>query len=345
MSTIDYSQFQTATGYWSGSNISAPDYLRDYQIISQITDLDSSNPIITFTFNQIEGDDNYNFEMSQVSNKLKVVSMAALETPFDTSYVDISDYNDYIVIKNNSGVWNDKNASTFTVAYTSGGFWAMGPTGYESPGVMFRAYPTGIGDYSYDSIFYLGWSPINQFNLTDYLSSLEYDLYFTISPETVNQFEYNLNYSSSFEPITNNILINFNSNSQSWQRARINIIDVGDITGITVSGLDSTSTLQTIVFTGGPDFGDNSIVEFYWNEDILYKETSPNMIMTPPEPFNNSAFSAINHGTAAIYPDEPMIHYTVIDDHTIQIDTAPEQVEALIPPLRKLNVNFSAITS
>ena len=66
----------------------------------------------------------------------------------------------------------------------------------------------------------------------------------------------------------------------------------------------------------------------------------------PPAPFNNTRFnSGAQYGSVNVYANEPMIQYTKINDHTIRIDTTAAEVAALIPPLRKLYVNFSGITA
>jgi hypothetical protein len=344
MSTINYSSFETPTGSWAGSNITPPELLKDYQLIaSSITDLDRSNPIITFSFGDGEED---------ASAKLKVVSGKALALPFNEAYVDISSYNDYIIVKNNSGVWvnnGDLGApASFSIAYTSGGFWAMGTTELESPGVIFKAYPTGIGDYSYDSIIALSWMPINQGYISETLPPYFTDL--NDDPSGQNDLVFQLNFETPAEPPIipiKEILIRFDDNGQSWCKRRINITSLNDVTGITINGLaNNTQMEQSIVYTSGVDLAGGSSIEFYWSGNNLYKEISPSPNGLPaPAPFNNSAFNIAGYGTATVYANEPMIGYEVINNHSIRLTTTAEEVAALIPPLRKLYVNFSGITA
>lgn len=347
MSTINYSNFETPTGSWAGSSSAPPDHLGFYSAIkSSVNDLDGSNPIINFSF-ELNGDDN-DYLITGASGKLKVVSGEALSLPFNEVYVDISSYDDYIMLKNNSGVWVDAGSfaaqSSFSMAYTSGGFWAMGSTTAESPGVIFITYPTGIGEYSYDSIVNLPWYPINEGNISEIASPDFNDL--NDDPSGQNTFIYSLGFVG--EPPTlpiREILIRFDHNGQSWTRRRINITSLRDVTGITVSGADLNSVNKKITFASGVDLPQNSSIEFYWSGNNLYKETSVAGGLPAPYPFDNSAFSSAGYGTATVYPNEPMIGYEVINDHSIRLTTTAEEVAALIPPLRKLYVNFSGITA
>jgi hypothetical protein len=344
MSTIDYSSFETPTGSWSGSSAAPPNYLKDYKIIaSSITDLYEPNSIITFAFGA--GEEN-------ASGKLKVVSGNMLNLPFDKAYVDISDYDDYIVIKNNnpgqySGIWvSDQSTispASFTVAYTEGGFWVMGAAQNESPNVIFRAYPTGIGDYSYDSIITLPWLSINEGSIGELRVPNFTDL--NDDPSGEHNFIYQLNFvENGPTPPIQEILIRFDDNGQSWTRRRINIGDLRDTTGVIVSGLDLNSGEQIITFALGVDLGSNSAIEFYWSNGVLYKEAFPSLDGLPaPYPFDSSFFNSQFYGTANVYADEPMISYEVINNHSIRVTTTAEEVASLIPPLRKLYVNFSGI--
>jgi hypothetical protein len=322
MSTINYVDFETPTGSWAGSNIAPPEHLGLYSSIkSSVTDLDKTNPIITFSFDGAP---------VGVSGKLKVIAMDNVQLPFDEAYVDISSYTDYVLIKNNSGVWNDQNESTFTVAYTSGGFWAMGTTAFTPPGLSFTAY----GAYN-ENIINLTWGPVAA---RDILEG-EYDENGFVDMGEFDWFEANV---TALTGLSGFII---DKNSYSWQARRVNINSL-DSTGIIVKGLDSNSQMQTLNFSSG-EWDTNSCIEFYWSGNALYKNNSPdiNRGLYPPAPFNNTAFiSGEQYGSVNVYANEPMIQYTKINDHTIRIDTTAADVAALIPPLRKLYVNFSGIT-
>lgn len=322
MSTIDYSQFETNTGYWNGSNQFYALY-KDYSpIVSYITDLDKSNPIIHFSFT-LNGDDNDGLILD-ASGKLKIILMDQLNLPFDRAYVDFGSYPDYVAIKNNSGVWQqDGNPNGFILAYTSGGFWAIGPKNYESPGIMFVADAT-----SGTNILDLAWIPLSY----SYIDSIGFDM----TPISNIKARCHIDYiPSGFDGIR------FDNNNYSWNKRSIYFETVPS--ELTISGLNSNSIVKSITFTGGVDMQDLGHVSFYWSGDNLYK--GPQQEVKAPLPFDSAQiFATEMMDTIAIYPDEPMIHYTVIDDHTIQLDTSAEDVAALIPPLRKLYVNFSGIT-
>jgi len=322
MSTIDYSNFETPTGNWAGSNIAPPEHLGLYSSIkSSVTDLDKINPIITFTFDGAA---------SGVSGKLKVVPMEAVQMPFDEAYVDISSYTDFVLIKNNSGVWQDINyPQGFSVAYTSGGFWGMGATIETPPGLSFVAFG------SYDAnIIDLIWQQVAARDIYD--GNCDESGFYDIGYET--EFEVNV---TALTGLSGFII---DKNPYSWQSRRVNINSLNS-TGIIVKGLDSNSQMQTLTFSSG-EWNTNSCIEFYWSGNALYKNNSPdkNRGIYPPSPFNNTAFnSGAQYGSVNVYANEPMIQYTKINDHTIRIDTTAAEVAALIPPLRKLYVNFSGI--
>lgn len=331
MSTIDYSSFATPTGNWAGSSEFPPEHLGLYSSIkSSVTDLDKNNPIINFTFN-LNGDDG-DYLILDASGKLKVVPMGSLNLPFDRAYLDISSYDDYLLLKNNSGIWADENPQEdFWVAYTSGGFWAMGPKTYSSPGIIFVA-DSGPNE----NIINLNWTPVYRRNI----SVGQYDENGFIDINSFDYFEANIT-----GGITGLKGFKLDKNSYPWQRKRININALGDITGFVVSGLDSNSVPKILTLTG---LSDLTSVEFYWSGNNLYKENSPNPTgFLAPSPFSGSIFTnstnAGDYGMATIYADEPMIQYTKINDHTIRIDTTAAEVAALIPPLRKLYVKFSGI--
>jgi len=89
-----------------------------------------------------------------------------------------------------------------------------------------------------------------------------------------------------------------------------------------------------VIHTGAGN-SNSSILDIQWEEIALSDQNQ-----SVGSPFN-TIFGG-NYGSwVGTYPDEPMIDYTVINDHTIRIET---DIDTLPIPLRKLYLNFSGIT-
>ena len=148
MLTIDYSQFLSSTGDWSGSAFIPPDHYKDYlPIVSGVSSLSKDEPVITF---------------SNLPANLKITPILndpdyGYNPPFDKVFIDVSYDVDFIYLKNESGVWiAEESTGPWMAAYTSGGYWAFGTATYESPGVNY----TGSGNAD-SSILDIVWIPVD----------------------------------------------------------------------------------------------------------------------------------------------------------------------------------------
>ncbi len=150
MITLDYNEFITNTGSFAGSSLTASPY-RDYSpLYSAISNLDKSNPVITF---------------SNFPENLKIVDYN-LDLPFDRIWIDLDfgesttyDFS-YISGSNNKWVSEIKDPESYNhkwmAAYTSGGYWALGASGaVVSPGVLY----TGSGNAD-SNILDIAWQTI-----------------------------------------------------------------------------------------------------------------------------------------------------------------------------------------
>jgi hypothetical protein len=150
MITLDYNEFITNTGSFSGSWLSPSPY-RDYApLYSAVSNLDKSDPIITF---------------SNFPENLKIVDYN-LDLPFDRVWIDLNfgefttyDFS-YISGSNNRWLSEIKDPESYNhkwmAAYTSGGYWALGASGsLVSPGVLY----TGSGNIN-SNILDITWQAI-----------------------------------------------------------------------------------------------------------------------------------------------------------------------------------------
>lgn len=149
MITLDYNEFITNTGSFSGSWLSPSPY-RDYApLYSAVSNLDKTDPIITF---------------SNFPENLKIVDYD-LDLPFDRVWIDLDGTTyDFSYVKNSNNVWISQNSSSldyphiWLAAYTSGGYWALGASGSGiSPGVLY----TGSGNAN-SSILDISWQSITE---------------------------------------------------------------------------------------------------------------------------------------------------------------------------------------
>jgi len=337
MTNLNYDNFETPTGQWFGSASAAPTHYGEYKaLFTDLAGVERPNGIITF---------------DNLPANLKIVSGSGLNLPFDRVYVDIDGYNDYVMLDSNGdgSYSSDGNGGegAFLASYTSGGFWLMGDSQGNSPGVIFVASgsaPTNTAD-----ILNLNWQSISS---TDFVYSSD-SLDLNSNPAIVCTTE---------QPFFNNYgtgklqYIDFDKNEHSWQEKIYYLTNyafqyIVDELGLIIRGKDSNNVEKTFQLYYGELVPDGDAIAIAWSGNELtgrvftYNDIiSGNASIYLPEPFNLSRAIPSTYAeyiSATVYADEPMISYDVIDDHTIQITS---DINSVISPLRKLYVNFSGIT-
>jgi hypothetical protein len=333
MTTLDYINFITPTGQWFGGSDVAPSHYGEYKpIATDIAGVERPSGIITF---------------DNLPANLKIVSGSGLNLPFDRVYVDIDGYNDYVMLDSNGdGNYSASGNDTFIASYTSGGFWLMGDGSGNSPGVIFVASgsaPTNTAD-----ILNLNWQNLSS---SDFLfSSNSLDLNSNTAIVCTTELP--------FFSATGGLLeyIDFDKNEHSWQEKIYYLTIYGfqyvvDELGLIIRGKDSNNVEKTFQLYYGELVPDGNAIAIAWSGNELtgrvftYDDIiSGNASIYLPEPFNLSTAIPSTYAEyigATIYPDEPTISYSVIDDHTIQITS---DINNVISPLRKLYLNFSGIS-
>ena len=140
---IDYSSFINSDVSWFPEDTPAPVQPYLYKSIAEnITDLSSDDRTIIF---------------ANLPAGMTVLNAPATTAPYDSVFLDINGYDDYILLKNNSdGSW-EAGENSFKAAYTSGGYWAFGEPNGGSPGCIL----TGFGDADTD-ISTIQWYGIDE---------------------------------------------------------------------------------------------------------------------------------------------------------------------------------------
>ncbi len=332
MTNLDYANIETPTGDWSGSASLPPTHYGEYKAIySSVTGVEKPNGIITF---------------DNLPANLKIVSGSTLNLPFDRVYVDIDGYSDYVLMySTGAGNYVESGINGFMAAYTSGGFWLLGDNDTDSPGVILMAQgsaPTSAAD-----ILSLDWTTIASPSFSQ-MTEPELGSYFDMASSSAIVFTPYMPYLFSG--------FYFNKNEYDWQKKIFYpILDEGysfsyftssGFGGLFVTGLDSTNSPKSFLFTYEDLVPEAEALAFWWDGDELtgqiFTDISSASIDTPA-PFNGIIIPSTyaEYVDATVYPDEPMISYSVIDDHTIQITS---DIDSVISPLKKLYINFSGIS-
>jgi len=324
MTNLDYNNFETPTGQWSGSASAAPTHYVQYKtLFADLAGVERPNGIITF---------------DNLPANLKIVSGSGLNLPFDRVYVDIDGYTDYVMLDaNQDGNYSNGN---FLASYTSGGFWLMGDDQGSSPGIIFMASgsaPTGTAD-----ILNLNWESLasSDFNSSgSYIDMMSNDA-IVFTPDYTN--------GASLSGFI------FNKNEYSWQKKifdpiisePFNFSYFTGPSGLRVTGLDSNNVAKSFLFTYDDLVPEAVALAFWWQGNTLTGQifTTSMDYISAPAPFSSSPIIASTYAEyidATVYADEPMISYSVINNNTIQITS---DINNVISPLRKLYLNFSGIS-
>ena len=309
--TISYNDFITQTGDMP-SGASQP-----YQysgIASNITGLDASDRTIIFT---------------NLPSGLRVVPSLSTE-PFDSIFVDIESYNDYILMSGGgNNTWAATDLATFQARYiSSAGFWGLGATGNNSPGCILTGAGSGtssILDVSFEGINFQETT----FNKTDVDMG---NLYLERGRKYV--------FDSSLGDFNSPVYFNQTSNN-SWYPIEVEYLNGSGggansliISGTSYSGVSSSVTIL-YPFDG----------MVHWSGNSLYNTESYTFA---PQPFD-----ILNPGYSwnSTVPNEILSDYTILASNAgntgtavVQLDAAAtngEQFTDLITPLRKLHILFS----
>lgn len=294
-------------------------------IKSAISDLDADDRTIIFT---------------NLPSGLKVAATLSTE-PFDSVFIDIAQYEDYILMKQLNDQWLSSGAYTgFAAAYTSGGFWAAGDIGGNSPGVIL----TGAGSEN-SSILDISFNGIDYAQTTFIRPVQEGDapyteiIYLEKAKKYTLQGPGNSFYANNDDNDASLVFFNQNENI-SWYPVLIESDIIGPpikITGESINQIASS--------IGIPQFG---TYEVYWDNDQLYYTERSNLLA--PAPFQSSSL-AEGYGWNATYANENFSSYNILSNNAgntgqavIQLNAAAtngEQFTDLIPPLRKLYVTFT----
>lgn len=313
--TISYDNFITQTGSMS-TQVSTPGSFSP--IASNITDLDASDRTITFT---------------NLPNGLKVALTQDTPTPFDSIYVDLNGYDDYILMSGNDNNWEATVGQSLgsTAKYMpDAGFWGLG--GFLTPPGLSC---TGIGG-SGDSILDITFETIN-FQETTYTAN-DADPFSLILERGRKYILDAVSYGSFTDPII------FNQDSNyDWYPVEIvtsgSVSDTVVISGTSHSGNGASTTL-TFPFSGIVKWMDNGA------SMILEQDSFNNLYSFAPGNFNSFATEGSITWNAT-YANENFSTYNILANNAgntgqavIQL-TNPENFNNLIPPLRKLYVTFT----
>jgi hypothetical protein len=330
MTNLDYNNFETPTGQWSGSASAAPTHYGEYKaLFTDLAGVERPNGVITF---------------DNLPANLKIVSGNGLNLPFDRVYVDIDGHTDYVMLDSNG----DGNYGTgdFLASYTSGGFWLMGDSQGNSPGVIFMA--SGSAPTSTADILNLDWKSLSS-SAFDESGAYPNPLYFDMASNDAIVF------SKIYNGASINVLRGFifNKNEYSWQKKIFHPIidDPFDFayftgpSGLRVTGLDSNGIGKSFLFTYDDLVPEAIALAFWWEGNTLTGQIFTNEIgsISAPSPFSLASIVPSTYAEyidATVYADEPMISYSVINNNTIQITS---DINNVISPLRKLYLNFSGI--
>lgn len=308
--TISYNDFLTSTGQFPTSPSQPYQYSGIY---NNITDLATEDRVIVF---------------SGIPNGLRIASNPSTTQPFDSVFMDIESYNDYVLM---SGTFIDSNLawqgvdseSDLLCGYTEGGFWAFVNKDTLNP----EAILTGLGSAG-SSILDITFESINfaQVSYTEPISS-EIEL----SRATKSTFS---NGSSSFPNVTFNQLEDY-----SWYGTHVTQISTSDDLTITGTSFDGSGSSVTI---NAPSSGMVNWV----NDQLTYTAGD----FTCPPPFGDCVFKE-GYSWNSTVANEVLSNYTVLANNSgnsgigiIQIASSAsngQQFTDLIPPLRKVHVAFT----
>ena len=301
--TIDYNQFQTIA-----ENLAIfPQQPVDYSpLINGVNDLYDNDRIIIF---------------SGLPNGLQINNPPATSQPFDSVFIDVVQWDDYAYLSGANNTWSN-GLSNIYAAYTSGGFWALGEIGGNAPGIFLTGL-SGDADSSILDIEFTGVDlPIVTFDDAE-------ALFFTQQLEKIKTYIFNT-------PAAYGAGVTFNQvENYSWYP--INIRANNGAVVITGSAFNGTTGSISLPhgFSGSLSWINNALVT---GVDFL-----------GPAPFNVCQFSG-GYGWGSTTANEILSEYTIISSNAgnsgvaiIQLNeyaSNGQKFTDLIPPLRKLYINF-----
>lgn len=303
--TIDYAQFGTQTGDFP----TAPAQPYQYSsIYNGITDLATDDRVIIF---------------SGLPSGLRIASNPTTTQPYDSVYMDIQSYNDYLFM---SGVGNNQwSDGSVVAAYTSGGFWAIGDVSGNSPGCIL----TGLSGSASSSILDIEFTGIELTNIT--FDSA--DWYAGYSLDRIDYYTFNV-----AAPSGSNVIFTQSTND-SWYPTHI-VANSGDVF---ISGSSFAGSGDSILLTNGF----SGYISWENNQLVSYDSES---VFPAPAPFNQTTLYE-GYGWSSTVANELLSNYSVIANNSgnsgigiIQLNQQAangEQFSDLIPPLRKLHVAFT----
>jgi hypothetical protein len=308
---ISYDDFITQTGDMP-SGASQP-----YQysgIASNITGLEASDRTIIFT---------------DLPSGLRV-SLTQSTEPFDSVFIDIESYNDFILMSGiSSGIWEATGNNIFQARYvSSAGFWALGATGNNSPGCIL----TGVGSAT-SSILDITFEGINfqetTFNTTDVDMG---DLYLERGRKYI--------FDSSLGDFNSPVYFDQTSND-SWYPIEVEYLN------------GSGGGTNSLIISGTSYSGVSSSVTIFYPFDGMVHWSGNSLYNTESYTFAPQPFTLLNPGYSwnSTVPNEILSDYTVLASNAGNTGTAVVQLNAaatngeqftdLITPLRKLHILFS----
>lgn len=307
--TIEYSQFVNPTGTYANN----PEQPYNYSIISTVSDLYDNDRTIIF---------------SGIPSGLIVAANPTTTQPFDSVYIDITEYNDYVLVSGgDNNRWSSTGAESFLAAYTSGGFWAIGNDNNDLPvGIIL----TGLSGDANSSILDIEFTGV-------VLTMVTFDNLESASSASLQKGGY---YTFNIDvPSSNGVIFNQPDNFP-WCPVKIHA-NGGSvfISGSSFAGSGDSILLPT---------GFNGYIAWENNQLNSYDES----FYPAPAPFDNDSLYE-GYGWGGTYANEILSNYTVIANNSgnsgiaiIQLNEYAangERFTDLIPPLRKLYVNFQAI--
>lgn len=298
--TIDYNQFQTIA-----ENLAIfPQQPVDYSpLIYDVNNLYDNDRIIIF---------------SGLPNGLQIDSPPGTTQPFDSVFIDVVQWDDYAYLSGANNTWSN-GLSNIYAAYTSGGFWALGEIGGNAPGIFL----TGLSGDADSSILDIEFTGVD-------IPTTTYDEYLPAGPlDRMATYIFNI-------PAAYGAGVTFNQvENYSWYPINIRANNGAVvITGSAFNGTTGSISLSS-GFSGSLSWINNALVT---GVDFL-----------GPAPFNVCPFSG-GYGWASTTANEILSEYTIISSNAgnsgvaiIQLNeyaSNGQKFTDLIPPLRKLYINF-----
>jgi hypothetical protein len=307
--TINYNDFLTPTGQFP----TTPNQPYQYSgIYDNITNLATDDRVIVF---------------SGIPNGLRIASNPSTTQPFDSVFMDIESYDDYVLLSGISvfeNVWQGDSlygSAGLSCGYTQGGFWAFVNTDLN------EAILTGSGNAS-SSILDIAFQAIN-FSETTYGDFPPPEI--ELSKATKTLFNGG---SGAFPNVIFNQLENY-----SWYGTHVS--QIGNFQNLRITGTSFAGSGSSIILNASFSGMVNWV-----NDQLTYTAGD----FECPYPFDNCVFKE-GYSWNSTVANEILSNYTVLANNSgnsgigiIQIASSAsngQQFTDLIPPLRKVHVAFT----